>query len=309
MKRFLETDRLYLRNLAMPDVTEICDYRNNVICNQYQKWEDFTQEAVETFIRKYENDIFLSTKQEQHFAVCLKETDVLVGELAYFYSEGDCITLGISISYKYHKKGFAYELLKEVIKQIQAKHLDMDIVGLIEKENVKSIGLFEKLGFVQECYAESMGSYVYVIYGKKIVIKEEKISASEYIEFLKRTNLGSQYPKERFAERIEKLVANVPISLVARNEKGKIVGTIFGITDFAYWLFITDLGVDRDYEGLGIGSALVKKAHETAGGEKDIAIYLVANENAIPFYEKLGMKKSGEVMEYNHIEWTGFVVE
>ena len=31
-------------------------------------------------------------------------------------------------------------------------------------------------------------------------IKEERISAEEYIEFLKRTDLGSQYPRERFRE-------------------------------------------------------------------------------------------------------------
>ena len=41
---------------------------------------------------------------------------------------------------------------------------------------------------------------------KDIQIKEERISSIEYIEFLKRTDLGSQYPKERFEERIAKLV-------------------------------------------------------------------------------------------------------
>ena len=90
-----------------------------------------------------------------------------------------------------------------------------------------------------------------------ITIKEERISAEEYIEFLKRTDLGSQYPKERFYERIPKLM---------------------------------------------------KKAHEIAGGEKNIAVYLIANENAIPFYEKLGMKKSDDVMQFNHIEWTEWTV-
>lgn len=87
------------------------------------------------------------------------------------------------------------------------------------------------------------------------------------------------------------------------------MGVLFAITDFAYWMFVTDLGVAREYEGNGIGKALMKKAHEVAGGEKDVGVYLVANENAIPFYEKLGMKKSDEVMEYNHVEWTGFTVE
>ena len=112
-------------------------------------------------------------------------------------------------------------------------------------------------------------------------IQPERLSASEYIDFLKRTNLGSQYPKERFEQRIEKLVQTVSISLVARNENGEIVGVLFALTDFAYWLWVTDLGVARDYEGQGIGRALMKMAHEEAGGEKDIAIYLVANEKAM----------------------------
>ena len=140
-----------------------------------------------------------------------------------------------------------------------------------------------------------------------IEYKEERLTAEEYLEFLSRTDLRSQYPKERFEQRIQKLVKNVSISLVARDGK-KIAGVLFALTDFCYWLYVTDLGVDRDYERQGIGTALIKKTHEIAGGEKDIALYLVANENAVPSYQKLGMTKSTEVMEYNHIEWTDFTV-
>ena len=143
----------------------------------------------------------------------------------------------------------------------------------------------------------------------EITIKEERLSAEEYIDFLKRTDLGSQYPKERFEERIVKLVRNTSISLVARNEEGLIVGVLFGLTDYCYWLYITDLGVDRKYERQGIATHLMKKAHELAGGEKDIAVYLIANENAVPFYRKLGMKSATDVMQYNHIEWTEWTVE
>lgn len=56
-------------------------------------------------------------------------------------------------------------------------------------------------------------------------------------------------------------------------------------------------------------ATLIKKAHEYAGGEKDIAIYLCANHDAIPFYEKLGMRKSEDIMEYNNVLWTDFVVK
>ena len=144
---------------------------------------------------------------------------------------------------------------------------------------------------------------------EEILIKEERISAEEFIEFLKRTDLGSQYPKERFYERIPKLVNTVTISLVARNEEGFAVGVLFGLTDYCYWLYITDLGVDRNYERQGIATRLMKQAHELAGGEKDIAVYLIANEDAVPFYEKIGMKRADDVMKYNHIEWTEWTIE
>ena len=144
---------------------------------------------------------------------------------------------------------------------------------------------------------------------ENITIQQERLTADEYIDFLKRTDLGSQYPQERFDSRIRKLVNNVSISLTARNESNKVVGVLFGLTDFCYWLYVTDLGVDRAYTKQGIGKKLMKTAHEIAGGEKDIAVYLIANENAIPFYEKLGMKKSEDVMQYNKIDWTEFVVE
>lgn len=142
-----------------------------------------------------------------------------------------------------------------------------------------------------------------------ITIQSERISAKEYIEFLKRSELGSQYPQERFKERITKLVASVSLSLTARNKEGLLVGVLFGLTDFAYWLYVTDLGVDRNYVRQGIGKRLMDMAHQLAGGSQNIAVYLIANDQAIPFYEKIGMTKAEDVMQYNKVEWTRFTVK
>ena len=142
----------------------------------------------------------------------------------------------------------------------------------------------------------------------KITISQERISEEEYTAFLKRSDLGHQYPKERFEERIFKLVRNAQISLVARNEEKEVVGVLFGLTDYAYWLFITDLGVDRRYERQGIGERLFQNALTIAGGEKDIAVYLVANERAMGFYGKLGLVRTEDVMKYDHTEYTKFIV-
>ena len=182
----------------------------------------------------------------------------------------------------------------------------------IDKGNPQSTHFWTKNGF-EVLFEADVNGCTKLVAEKKlrsvVRINEERITAEEYVEFLKRTDLGSQYPKERFTERIEKLVKNVSISLVARNEAGLVVGVLFGLTDFCYWLYVTDLGVDRHYERQGIATRLMKKAHELAGGEKDIAVYLIANENAVPFYQKLGMKFSDDVMQYNHIDWTEWTVE
>ena len=143
----------------------------------------------------------------------------------------------------------------------------------------------------------------------RVDIREERIDPGEYIDFLKRTDLGSQYPAERFEERIARLVRSVSVSLAARNGDGLLVGVLFGVTDFAYWLFVTDLGVDRSYERRGLGRRLMETALGIAGGKENIAVYLVANENAVPFYEKLGMEKADDVMTYNHVDWTDFTVQ
>ena len=45
-------------------------------------------------------------------------------------------------------------------------------------------------------------------------INSERLSAQAYIEFLKRTDLGSQYPRERFEERIDRLVSSIEPAII-----------------------------------------------------------------------------------------------
>ena len=66
---------------------------------------------------------------------------------------------------------------------------------------------------------------------EEITIQSERVSAEEYTDFLKRTDLGSQYPKERFEERIPRLLANASVSLAARDGEGRLVGVLLGLTE------------------------------------------------------------------------------
>ncbi len=218
--------------------------------------------------------------------------------------EADYVYLDdLSVTERYRDIGIGSALIREAEAYAQEIGIPL-ILFHVEKSNTEAFRLYERLGY--KVFRDDGNRYL--MKKDEVHIAEERITAEEYVDFLKRTDLGSQYPKERFEERIRKLVRNVSISLIARNDEGMIVGALFGLTDFCYWLYVTDLGVDRNFERQGIASKLMKTAHEIAGGEKDIAVYLIANENAIPFYEKLGMKKSDDVMQYNHIEWTEWTV-
>ena len=44
----------------------------------------------------------------------------------------------------------------------------------------------------------------------------KELKMEEYIDFLKKSDLGFQYPKEDFENRINTLVNSVSISLIAR---------------------------------------------------------------------------------------------
>ena len=122
---------------------------------------------LKKFVQDYSHSAFLSREEEQHYAIVCSEKCEMIGDISVFFSEVDnCFTLGITIAPPFQKQGYAYELLKEIIVQMQNHYPSVDIVALIEKNNANSISLFKKLNFIEECYADSIQSYVFTIYGK-----------------------------------------------------------------------------------------------------------------------------------------------
>jgi len=136
----------------------------------------------------------------------------------------------------------------------------------------------------------------------------ERIQPREYVDFLRRSDLGSEYPRKNFGARITTLLERADICVTGRSESGTLVGVCLGLTDFAYFLFLTDLGVDRSLARQGIGATLVRMAHEAAGGEADICVITWANREAAPFYEACGMPRLEWAVGKHATEWEFFTV-
>jgi GNAT superfamily N-acetyltransferase len=136
---------------------------------------------------------------------------------------------------------------------------------------------------------------------------EDRPSAAEYIDFLRRSDLGRMYPKKDFAARISRLLQNASAAVTARHES-QVVGVCLGVSDFAYFLFVTDLGVARDYVRQGIGRELLRRLHDAVGGPQDITIATWSNAPARPFYEGCGMMPKNGLVGKEASDWELFDV-
>ena len=144
-KPILTTERLILRNLRAEDLDELFDYRNDPRSNQYQRGQFRDRDALEKLIARRANDALDGIHSGQ-FAVALREDDSLIGEISMLIN-ADVITLGYTLSYKHHRKGYATEILSALLARLRELNPHCAFIAQIEPENRASLALIHKLGF------------------------------------------------------------------------------------------------------------------------------------------------------------------
>ena len=135
------TKRLRLRKFKEDDLEELYDYRNNDSCNKYQRYNDTSKEYLNNFIKVNKSSEFL-LEEEQHFAIALR-TGELIGDLSIYFNN-NTITIGYTISYKYQRNGYAFEILSNLIEVIHERYKNYEIVAMTDKENEASINWLKK---------------------------------------------------------------------------------------------------------------------------------------------------------------------
>ena len=93
-------------------------------------------------------------------AVARKDTDEMVGEIVVMPSEGT-ISLGYTFSYKHHRQGYAFESLTALIDMLHERYPECEFICFTEPENVPSMALLRKLGFMDMGYLPSKESQVF----------------------------------------------------------------------------------------------------------------------------------------------------
>ena len=87
--------------------------------------------------------------------------------------------------------------------------------------------------------------------------------------------------------RIARMFAAPALTLSAWID-GRLVGLARSLTDLAYCCYLSDLAVDKDHQGLGIGGELVRRTQAVIGEE--VSLILLSAPGAMSYYPTLGFE-------------------
>ena len=119
-----------------------------------------------------------------------------------------------------------------------------------------------------------------------VYTQEQGLSAEDYIAVV-----GSTYMRDRRpvgnTNRVAKILAGSNMIVTARDDDGKIVGVLRGVSDGEWVCYVADLAVRDGHQRKGIGTGLLDKCKAILG--PGIGIVLVAYLEAVDYYRKIGM--------------------
>ena len=110
------------------------------------------------------------------------------------------------------------------------------------------------------------------------------VSVDQFIELLRTSTLGERRPIDD-RECMEGMLKNSNLVVTAWNGK-KLVGIARSMTDFYYACYLSDLAVDKNYQGSGIGKKLQALTQEQLGPK--CKLILIAAPAANSYYEHIG---------------------
>lgn len=130
---------------------------------------------------------------------------------------------------------------------------------------------------------------------------EPRLSAAEFIDVLVRSSLAERRPVADL-KRIGTMLERADIIVTAR-VGGVLVGVARSVTDFSYCCYLSDLAVDRQWQGRGIGTALMVQTKAAAVGAfgDGVRCILLSAPAAIEFYEKVGLERHPNCFDFTNL--------
>jgi len=89
--------------------------------------------------------------------------------------------------------------------------------------------------------------------------------------------------------RIARMFA-APSLVISAWQNGRLVGVSRALTDYSYCCYLSDLAVDKEFQGRGIGKELIKRTQAIIGEE--VALILLSAPGAMSYYPAVGFQQA-----------------
>jgi RimJ/RimL family protein N-acetyltransferase len=139
-----KSSRLYVRYFKPSDLETIYKYRNDIRCSKYQTWADISLNELKAFIYELRNKKI--GKDWIQLAIIRSEDDLHLGDIYLNFDESS-ISIGYTIDADFHRQGYGYEILVELLKYLKDNFKQKSILAKVFIPNIASINLLHKLKF------------------------------------------------------------------------------------------------------------------------------------------------------------------
>lgn len=140
----IHTSRLTLHALQKEDAYLLYHYRAKKIVEKYQSFHDFTlEEATQTV------GMPAPQRVPGNYQLGIYLNNQLIGDIFFHFTRNMECFLGYTLDSDYWHKGFAFEAVQASINAIFQTLGVCHIYAYIDPENIASIKLVRKLGFVK----------------------------------------------------------------------------------------------------------------------------------------------------------------
>ncbi|NTU26820.1 GNAT family N-acetyltransferase [Bacillus tequilensis] len=141
----IETDRLILRNFSVTDSQGLLEYSAHPRVNCFLDDKMSTLEEAALRVQERSND-------DSYIAVCLKDSNALIGELYYGKEEQDTYAVCWNFNARFEGKGYASESVKAFFKYLFIQKGARRLYAYVEDDNYRSQKLCERAGMRKEGY-------------------------------------------------------------------------------------------------------------------------------------------------------------
>ena len=148
------TKRLTLARLTADDADTLYAYRSDPSVSRYQNWVPTAPEDVIQFIESQERVVFDTPGTWYQFAIRLRESDRMVGDLGMRFPDEDArqVEIGINIAPSEQRKGYGTEAVRGALGYVLGVLGKHRVFASVDPSNTASISLLKRVGMRQEAH-------------------------------------------------------------------------------------------------------------------------------------------------------------